>query len=291
MLPAEAAFDEEYLRASEDHIVKLLSSRPSETILPSQMGMADGSITIDQLSTSSCYQYPDCADRARLDQGAGNGRRGAWCAARSDSSPWIEVDFGKPIIVSGIITQGRADSYQQWVKTFKVSYSVGCKATLLDIMDDTGSAKIFQGNTDMNTKVTDMFPKPVYACIVRILPLTWNSHCSMRFDLLGDGGGRRGAWCAAASDPSPWVQADLGTDYRIEGVITQGRYPYYNQWVTSFGIQYKRDFASNFQDVVGIDDEPKIFQGNTDMNTKVTNYLPASVVARYVRILPKTWQR
>ncbi|XP_072170083.1 EGF-like repeat and discoidin I-like domain-containing protein 3 [Diadema setosum] len=232
MLPAEAAFDEEYLRASEDHIVKLLSSRPSETILPTQMGMADGSITIDQLSTSSCYQYPDCADRARLDQGA-------------------------------------------------------------------DKEEIFQGNTDMNTKVTDMFPKPVYACVVRILPLTWNSHCSMRFDLLGDvgspvvdaevRGGRRGAWCAAASDPSPWVQADLGTDYRIEGVITQGRYPYYNQWVTSFGIQYKRDFASNFQDVVGIDDEPKIFQGNTDMNTKVTNYLPASVVARYVRILPKTW--
>ncbi|XP_071478097.1 retinoschisin-like [Diadema antillarum] len=184
MYPAEE-FDEEYLRDLEDQILKLLSFRSSEEILPTQMGMADGSITIDQLSTSSCYQYPDCADRARLDQGAGNGRRGAWCAARSDSSPWIEVDFGKPIIVSGIITQGRADSYQQWVTAFSVQYSADCEGALLDVTDYTGYAKIFQGNTDKNTEVTNILPASVIARYVRIRPKSCHDHCSMRFELLG----------------------------------------------------------------------------------------------------------
>ncbi|XP_071501079.1 uncharacterized protein [Diadema antillarum] len=311
----------------------LLEDAIAESVTPAQMGMADGSITTDKLSTSSCYQYPNCADRARLDQKAGNGRRGAWCAARGDSSPWIQVNFGKQTLVSGIITQGRADRYRQWVKTFKVQYSVACSGALSDVKSSSRTAKIFQGNRDMNTKVTNMFPRPLYACIVRILPLTWNSHCSMRFDLLGDvnvgtlqklgmesrripdarlsasscyqsytdcatrarlnqrasmqgGRWRRGAWCAASNDRSPWIQVDLRTNRRIVGVITQGRYPHSSQWVTSFGIQYKKDGASRFENVVGISNEPMIFRGNGNMKAKVTNMFPKPVYACVVRILP-----
>ncbi|XP_072170081.1 retinoschisin-like [Diadema setosum] len=186
MFPAEES-DEEYLRDLEDQILELLISRSSEKIFPAQMGMADGSIEADQLSASSCrFMLPNCADQARLDQGSGKEGPGAWCAEKRDWSPWIQVDFGKTNLVSGIITQGRADG-NEWVTEFSVQYSPDCTGALLDVKDSTVSPTIFKGNTDSNTKVTHVLPKPVFACIVRILPLEWYGSCSMRFDLIGDG--------------------------------------------------------------------------------------------------------
>ncbi|XP_071478093.1 retinoschisin-like [Diadema antillarum] len=182
-------YNKEYVQKLVDKILELLRVRQEliDLILNNHMGMESGNITADQLSASSCYQYTDCADRGRLNHGAGNGRRGAWCAASNDASPWIQVDFGRKHVVSGVITQGRADIYRQWVKTYRVQYKSDSDDIFLDVEDGKGHAKTFQGNTDMNTEVTNKFPKPVTACAVRILPLTWNSHVSMRFELLGDG--------------------------------------------------------------------------------------------------------
>ena len=45
--------------------------------------------------------------------------------------------------------------------------------------------QIFRGNTDRNTKKTNIFPKPVTARCIRINPRTWKSYVSMRFDVLG----------------------------------------------------------------------------------------------------------
>ena len=41
------------------------------------------------------------------------------------------------------------------------------------------------GNTDRHTVVTHQFAVPIYARFVRILPLTWNWHMSMRLELYG----------------------------------------------------------------------------------------------------------
>ena len=47
-----------------------------------------------------------------------------WAAAVNNAYQWFQVDFGNWTKVSGISTQGRnLDSYQQWVKTYRVSYS------------------------------------------------------------------------------------------------------------------------------------------------------------------------
>ncbi|XP_071478100.1 lactadherin-like [Diadema antillarum] len=325
MFPSEES-DKEYLRDLEDQLLELLTFGSSETIFPAQMGMADGSIKTDQLSTSSCrFEMPNCADRARLDQDAGKEGPGAWLAEKRDWSPWIQVNFGKTNLVSGVITQGRSDG-NEWVTAFSVEYSPACEGALVDVNDDAASPTIFKGNTDSNTKVTNVFPKPVLACIVRISPLEWQGlSSSMRFDLIGDVNagtpqklgmedGRipddrlsasscyykdcatlarlnqpAGAWTPGYRDKSPWVQADLGTDYLIEGVITQGGGDD-EEWVVRFRIQYKRDGASSFEDVVGMNGYSKLFTGNTDANTEVTNLLPTSVVARYVRILPNLWR-
>ena len=45
--------------------------------------------------------------------------------------------------------------------------------------------QIFTGNTDRNTKITNIFPEPVTARCIRINPRTWKSYVNMRFDVLG----------------------------------------------------------------------------------------------------------
>ena len=47
---------------------------------------------------------------------------GSWRADNGDQNPWIQVDFLRPVTVTGIITQGRSGS-DQWVTTYKLAYS------------------------------------------------------------------------------------------------------------------------------------------------------------------------
>ena len=52
--------------------------------------------------------------------------------------------------------------------------------------------QILDGNNDANTVVSNVFPTPVKASYVRIRPITWNNHISMRFELLGCEGRYKG---------------------------------------------------------------------------------------------------
>jgi len=70
----------------------------------------------------------------------------------------------------------------QWVKTFKVQYK-GTSETWVDV--DGG--KIYTGNTDKDTRVDVIFDTPVEGRYVRIYPQTWNSHMSMRADIIVKG--------------------------------------------------------------------------------------------------------
>lgn len=43
------------------------------------------------------------------------------------------------------------------------------------------------GNVDRNTKVRHSFPHKIYANAIRIHPLTWIGHISLRFDATFEG--------------------------------------------------------------------------------------------------------
>jgi len=47
------------------------------------------------------------------------------------------------------------------------------------------SLKIFSGNNDQDGVVTNMLPCPLLARCIRINPIEWKDHVSLRFDLLG----------------------------------------------------------------------------------------------------------
>ena len=70
------------------------------------------------MTASSRYSNDDYPYYGRL-----HGSRGfGWCAADSDSTPWLQVDLGKAFEVCGVAIQG-SSGFPEWVTDFKLSYS------------------------------------------------------------------------------------------------------------------------------------------------------------------------
>ncbi|EKX45742.1 hypothetical protein GUITHDRAFT_43265, partial [Guillardia theta CCMP2712] len=102
----------------------------------------------------------------------------AWSAKQNKVGEWMQIDGGEIQSIAGVVVQGRRD-WDQWVTTFKV-----------EVSDDGGKwvevecGRIFDGNSDRNTKVYVPFPTPVVGRYVRIYPQTWTNHMSMRAAIL-----------------------------------------------------------------------------------------------------------
>ena len=240
---------------------------------------------------------------------------GGWCSLTNNVGSWIQLDNGKIGSISGVITQGRKGT-DQWVKSFKVKYK-----------DESGSwwdidGKTFPGNVDKNSKVTTTFSKPVRARYIRIYPQTWDSHISMRVDMIGGstntdktpalgdlpysnhkssanwggdaigtshGAGRLDsgrAWSALTAEQiakTAWYQLSLNTPVNISGVAMKGR-PDHPQWITSVKIQYE-DENGEFKDVDG----GFIFDANYDKNSLVKIFFENPVRTKTVRFYPQSW--
>lgn len=101
----------------------------------------------------------------------------AWCGVSSTTAGagqfWLQLDAGRIVWVTSVVTQGRSSS-AQWVTSFQVSHSRdGHRWTLLPPA---------AGNRDRNTRVTTALDG-VFARFVRLLPTAWNQHPSMRAGL------------------------------------------------------------------------------------------------------------
>ncbi|XP_077975090.1 lactadherin-like [Styela clava] len=107
---------------------------------------------------------------------------GAWCAATNDESQWLQVDLQEPTTVTGLLTQGRSNCCNQWVRSFKVSY--GNSESSLAMYQENGATKIFTGNHDKTTIKENCFSQPITARYIRIHPVTWQDHISMRIEIL-----------------------------------------------------------------------------------------------------------
>ena len=65
-------------------------------------------------------------------------------------------------------------------------------------------------------------------------------------------------------------------------MVTQGRSDL-EAWVTDFAVYYNSD-GVNFHPLLGADDKPIVFPGNSDQYTPVKNFFPAPVVTQFVQI-------
>ena len=87
------------------------------------MGIEDGRIQDSQLSVSSFKGSNNREIASRLNSLSSDATYGGgWRPDTGDPNPWIQVDFKKPVTVTGVITQGR-NGENKWVTRYVVSYS------------------------------------------------------------------------------------------------------------------------------------------------------------------------
>lgn len=97
-----------------------------------------------------------------------------------------------------------------------------------------------------------------------------------------------GAWCAGRNDNSQWFEVDARRLTKFTGVITQGRNSLWSSdWVTSYSVLLSNDSYSWVTVKNGSDD--MIFTANQEKEIPVLNEFPTPVVARYIRINPRSW--
>ncbi|XP_072038535.1 lactadherin-like [Amphiura filiformis] len=158
-----------------------------QTTCQNRLGVEDGGISDSQLTASTEYAHSvyHGANNARLNRVEQTGTTGSWSAQTSDGNQWIQAALGSPTWVTGVLIQGRHDCCPQWVTKFKVQYSNdGIYWTLVQQTNNQGEM-IFDGNTDQDTVVSNLFPTPITASYIRIVPTAFSGHISMRFELLG----------------------------------------------------------------------------------------------------------
>ncbi|XP_047465851.1 inactive carboxypeptidase-like protein X2 [Mugil cephalus] len=97
-----------------------------------------------------------------------------------------------------------------------------------------------------------------------------------------------GAWCAGRDDPLQWFEVDARRLTKFTGVITQGRSSLWSSdWVTSYKVMFSND--SHTWVTLKNGSEDMIFSGNREKELPVRNVFPAPVVARYIRVNPRSW--
>ncbi|XP_038060274.1 lactadherin-like [Patiria miniata] len=141
------------------------------------LGMEDGTIQDDRITTSSIWSATYPAREARLNNDKG------WLASSDDANPWIEVDLVQSTVVTGVITQGAGRGSH--VTAYKVAYKKQPSSDREHVTDGNGNIKVFIGNTDRNTPVTNLFDESVVATVVRIEPTERYARAALRLELLG----------------------------------------------------------------------------------------------------------
>ncbi|XP_030842312.1 uncharacterized protein LOC580443 [Strongylocentrotus purpuratus] len=167
-----------------------------EAMITRPLGLEDRRIADSQLSASSCWNTIQCANTARLFN-----EYQAWSPKKTDKNPWIQVDLRQSFRLEAVLTQGR-DNADNWIQTFLVTYSLDGYSWTYSLGND-GQPQIFHSNQDRNSLVVNPFMPAFVARFVRIEPLSWHHHISLRFELFGAG-------------PIPVIPNTLGLeDYRI----------------------------------------------------------------------------
>ncbi|KAK3521319.1 hypothetical protein QTP70_003158 [Hemibagrus guttatus] len=97
-----------------------------------------------------------------------------------------------------------------------------------------------------------------------------------------------GAWCADPEEKEHWFQLDARREVEYTGVITQGRSSETNDdFVSSYFVAFSNDTRE--WTVLHDGYAEWLFYGNVDKDTPVKTEFSHPVVARYIRILPQSW--
>lgn len=101
-----------------------------------------------------------------------------WAAQTLDANQWIVLNYDEPTYIKGVVTQGRANNGNQWVKTAHIETSLTGLAPWTRVFN----SKTLHSNS--SDDVLSLFSTPIFAKSVRILPTDWNTHITLRMGML-----------------------------------------------------------------------------------------------------------
>ncbi|XP_076820978.1 lactadherin-like [Clavelina lepadiformis] len=137
-------------------------------------GVKSGRVRDDEMTASSMHSQPYAAHEGRLDVERYR------APPPSKYGQWLQVDLRTPTTVTGVVTQGGGD---WWVTSFKILF--GNSTNQMQVTQDVdGNDMIFQGNTDTDTHVQNIFLNPIKAKYFRIIAVTFHTGISLRLDYL-----------------------------------------------------------------------------------------------------------
>lgn len=86
------------------------------------VGIQSGKIKNTAMTASSSYNLFHGPFLARLHRSRTGRFMGAWVARIRNANQWLQIALGRPMKLTGIATQGRADA-NQWVTRYLVAFS------------------------------------------------------------------------------------------------------------------------------------------------------------------------
>ncbi|XP_072175712.1 venom prothrombin activator pseutarin-C non-catalytic subunit-like [Diadema setosum] len=109
---------------------------------------------------------------------------GGWSPLVNDDN-WIKVELEHLTCVVGLATQGISEYYpKMWVKEYKVGCGLADGVVMVTEKSSDGvSEKIFSANTDGHTVVYNGLPEPHLCRFVKVYPVSWFKHVSLRMEL------------------------------------------------------------------------------------------------------------
>ncbi|XP_050302983.1 hemocytin [Anthonomus grandis grandis] len=99
-----------------------------------------------------------------------------------------------------------------------------------------------------------------------------------------------GSWSPQYASQDEYLEVDFGQQEPVYGVIIRGS-PLYDEYVTSYMIQYSPDDGTSFYYVLNQENPPRpqIFRGSIDATTPVKEIFSKPFEAKRIRIRPQTW--
>ncbi|CAM4676147.1 discoidin, CUB and LCCL domain-containing protein 1 isoform X1 [Caretta caretta] len=99
------------------------------------------------------------------------------------------------------------------------------------------------------------------------------------------------SWAADPSSETEWLEIDLGGRKNITGIITKGSSDKYNFYVKSYQVFSSRDGKNWKAYRYSSGQEETVFEGNADSLQEVSNTFIPPILARYLRIMPQSWNQ
>ncbi|XP_069106944.1 contactin-associated protein-like 2 [Argopecten irradians] len=110
-----------------------------------------------------------------------NSSRG-WCPVDTEDGHYVQVEFQTTSNLKAVQTLGRGD-LDQWVSLYSVNISMD--GINWNSILSYGDVKVFPGNTDSHTLVTNTLAENVFAKSIRIISVSGKSYRSMRLEVKG----------------------------------------------------------------------------------------------------------